>query len=40
VASARKKTKAAAFAAAEAEGRALDYEAAIAETRAWLGTLG
>jgi len=39
VASARKKTKAAAFAAAEAEGRALGYEAAITETRAWLGTL-
>ena len=28
----------AAFAAAEAEGRALGYEAAIAETRAWLGS--
>jgi non-specific serine/threonine protein kinase len=40
VAGARKKTKAAAFAAAEAEGRALDYEAAITETRAWLGTPG
>jgi non-specific serine/threonine protein kinase len=40
VASARKKTKAAAFDAAEADGRALDYEAAITETRAWLGIAG
>jgi tetratricopeptide (TPR) repeat protein len=37
VAATRKKTKAAAFAAAETEGRALDYDAAIAETRNWLG---
>jgi hypothetical protein len=40
VAMAREALGVAAFAAAEAEGRALSNEAAIAEARAWLETFG
>jgi hypothetical protein len=39
VKTARETLGAAAFAAAEAQGRALGYEASIAEARAWLDSL-